>query len=716
MRAIFLLICLVPMLAFGNDDILRPSEITSTPPVLDGKLDDEVWKNATTVSGFKTFRPDFGMDMEYETEVYMAYDAENIYFAFKCYDDPNLIKTSLSPRDRIQDDDWVCINLDSFNDSQTIYGFYVNPSGIQRDTRSAGFREDEAVDFVWYSAGEINDEGYNVEVRIPFKSIRYANKNNLVKMGVVFERRVTRNSVNATYPPLDPALGDNFLIQMMDIQYEGIKKNKLVEVLPAVTFSKNSRTEEGVRVSDKSVADIGVTGKIGLTSDLVLDLTVNPDFSQVESDVGQVDDNQRFALFFPERRPFFQEGSENFNFSGGNGREGIRSIVNTRTITNPIFAAKLTGKIGDKNRISAIFAQDEMQEGSTDPYADFEILRYRRSFTNDSYLGGFFTRRSENGGSNSVAGADFNYRFAKNHTIEAYYMKVYDREFEAPSMTTDYATAFSYGYSTRRIFIRARFNDNSENFTSDVGYVGRVGVTTFNIFAGPKIYFDSDFLQRIDNWISLTRTYDKPGGLWEKSYYFNARLNLIRNSRFSVALNDKTEVFDGQVFNRDNLRVEAESQLNKRINLNLSYRFGKLIRYVSDPYSGYGKNITGQLNLQLSDKINTQWRYTFSDFYREDNRELDFTRTLVRSRNTYQVNKFLFFRAIVEYDSRDPDIAADFLASFTLIPGTVVHIGYGSILNKMQWDDQLEDYVATKDRFESFRNGFFFKASYLFRS
>jgi hypothetical protein len=149
-----------------------------TPPVIDGKLDDEIWVEAPFVTGFKTFNPDFGKDMVEDTRAYYAYDRENLYFGFRCYDrEPDKIKTSITSRDNIRADDWIAINLDSFNDQQSLYAFYINPMGIQMDARYAAGKEDYGFDTVWYSAGAVDEEGYTVEVRIPFKSIRFANKN-----------------------------------------------------------------------------------------------------------------------------------------------------------------------------------------------------------------------------------------------------------------------------------------------------------------------------------------------------------------------------------------------------------------------------------------------------------------------------------------------------------------------------------------------------------
>ena len=188
--AVFLLVCPRPARAA---DPLKPLR-TSTPPVIDGDLGDAVWQSAPTVTGFKTWMPDYGKDMPDQTVVYYAHDAENLYFAFRAFDsEPNRIKASIAARDGVSADDWICINLDSFGDQQSLYALYVNPLGIQGDSRYAAGREDFGFDAVWYSAGRIDSQGYTIEVRIPFKSLRYGDANP-VRMALIFERRVTRRS------------------------------------------------------------------------------------------------------------------------------------------------------------------------------------------------------------------------------------------------------------------------------------------------------------------------------------------------------------------------------------------------------------------------------------------------------------------------------------------------------------------------------------------
>ena len=260
----------------------------AAPPLIDGVLDDAAWREAQPLTGFKSFIPDFGKEPSERTLAYMAYDAENLYFAFHCLDrSPDKIKATMASRDTINTDDFVCINLDSFNDQQASYGFYVNPLGIQADSRYAGNTEDFSADFVWSSAGRLGPDGYAVELRIPFKSMRYAGKER-VEMGIIFERYISRSTEHWSYPELDPAKGYAFLSQMQPLELRDIRRYTLLEVLPSAVYDLRYERNAGRLERSESKGELGVSAKLGLTSKLILDLTWNPDFSQIESDAGQV--------------------------------------------------------------------------------------------------------------------------------------------------------------------------------------------------------------------------------------------------------------------------------------------------------------------------------------------------------------------------------------------------------------------------------------------
>ncbi len=562
---------------------VAPTHPTKTiePPVIDGVLDEPIWQKAPSVTGFRTFIPDFEKEMGYSTVVMMAYDEENLYFGFRCEDEPNLIKTSLAARDRIRDDDWVCINLDSYNDKQSLYALYINPSGIQMDTRYSNGQEDSGADFIWYSQATIDETGYNIEVRIPFKSIRYSVKDDKVEMGVIFERKISRLSIQGTYPPLDPDMGFAFLLQSMTLQYEGIKPNVLLELLPALTYGEGRQRREGEDQKTGGKPDFGLTGKWGISSDLVMDATVNPDFSQVESDARQIDNNLRFALFFPERRPFFLEGNENF-IVAGTGGEGLQQAVNTRTIVDPDAAVKFSGKFGPKNRFATIYASDNRfsPSGENLDNANVYVGRYIRALKGDSFIGGIYTQRETDERANHVAGIDGNIRLTQASTISGHLMRSFSTDRLTNEQFNTHAGNLNYELNNRRISVGGSFLNISDGFNTDVGFVTRTGLTQYSASVNPKIYPQSDLLIRVDNRLSFSHGYDHPSGLWEKNISYTLGTTWIRRTSFNMGFSIRDEIFRSIKFNRNQFRISLSSQIDKRLQVSANFSQSNKIRYI----------------------------------------------------------------------------------------------------------------------------------------
>jgi hypothetical protein len=692
-------------------DPLTPLRI-DRPPVIDGVLDDEAWRGAPSETGFKTWSPDFGKDMRERTVVYYAYDRESLYFAYRCYDsEPARIKASVAARDTIIRDDWVCLNLDTFDDQQSLYAFYVNPLGIQADSRFEGGQEDYTVDVVWDSAGRIDAEGYTIEVRIPFKSIRYRNREP-VEMGIIFERRISRLSEGGTYPPLDPIQGPNFLTQTRALRFTGVAHYTLLELLPAMTYGQDRLATNGALAAQRAESSLSLTGKLGLTSQLVLDGTVNPDFSQVESDVGQVDFNVRYAPYYPEKRPFFLEGREKYAIAASQAGDPLEAAIHTRTIMNPSLGFKLNGKVAPRDTIAAIYALDELPDGSPADRARFTIVRYKHALSEDGYLGAFWTGRSESPRTNSVAGTDGQIRLTPSSFIAFHGFLSRTRPDAGTDVSDGHALGFQYGYQTRDLVVDLAAQDVSEDFATDVGYLTRTGVTRFKAGVLPMIYPGSKVILRIDPLFHSIQTRDKPSGLMETFNSFDLRLILPRNTTLSLGGRYATEIYLGERFGRSGVKASGSSQLSKQLSLTLSFLYGEKIRYVAAPYQGRGYDASFVATYLPSEKLHLEFRWTASDFRRTADGVREYDYSIVRGLAAYQLNKYLFVRIIAEHNSFRGRLTTDALASFTYIPGTVIHIGYGSLYEKLEWRDGRYD---PADRFLETKRGFFFKASYLWR-
>jgi hypothetical protein len=373
--------------------LLTPEKRTPTrlvrfdaPPVIDGRLDEEVWKSAAVFKDFVQNRPVDLVAPSQPTEVRIGYDSRFIYVGFRAYDEPGKVRATIAKRDAIFDDDWVGIWLDTFNDGRRAYELIFNPLGVQADAIfTEGVNEDFSVDIVHESKGVLLADGYTVEVAIPFKSLRYeAGKDK--RWGLHLLRTIKRlNNEQSSWMPISrdnsSLLGQRGYVTGL----EGISTERTVELIPSLTISEEGRRVAGVTKGRREVSkalgipvptdsgrflnnpvgfDPGLTAKFGISPTMTLDMAINPDFAQVEADATVVTANQRFPIFFEEKRPFFLEGKEIF--------ETLLSAVHTRSIVDPDYAFKFTGKRG-RNTYGLMFASDKAPGNLLDD--DRDLLR-----------------------------------------------------------------------------------------------------------------------------------------------------------------------------------------------------------------------------------------------------------------------------------------------------------------------------------------------------
>jgi hypothetical protein len=423
------------------------------PPVIDGKLDDEVWASAPVLKDFYQTQPGDNLIPENRTEVRLGYDNRFIYVAFHCYDDPSKVRANVAKRDNIFDDDYVGILFDTFNDQRRAYEFDFNPLGIQADgIWTEGQGEDFSLDLVMESKGMVTTDGYTIEVAIPFKSLRYvAGKDK--SWGVHFWRRTKRlNNSLDMWIPMDRDKG-SWLGQAGHITgLDGISTERTLELIPSVTVSQTSRrarryglipgtpafnNDPGRMLNEPVGLDLGLTGKYTLTPTVTLDFAINPDFAQVEADQLVVTANQRFPIFFSEKRPFFLEGIDIFQTQ--------IAAVHTRAIVDPDIAVKTSGKIG-RNTFGLILASDNgpgnfnsddrgdlnaclerqtinanvvcSNSRLVDKNANVGILRLKRDIGNsDSFIGFLSTYRRFVDQYNELGGLDGRFRVDKQTTF-----------------------------------------------------------------------------------------------------------------------------------------------------------------------------------------------------------------------------------------------------------------------------------------------------------
>jgi hypothetical protein len=496
----------------------------TVPPVIDGQLNDAVWQNAAVFGDFLQTNPGDNIEPANPTEFLMAYDASNLYIAFRVKQPRDKIRATVARRDNIFDDDYVGVFLDTFNDKRQAYCFFFNPLGVQADgTFSEGRGEDYSVDIVMDSKGALTEDGYTVEAAIPFKSLRYeAGKNK--QWGIHIYRRVKYNNNE-----LDSWMRNNRSVSGSLTQaghitgLEDISTTRQIEINPSFTVSQTGRRTRftldqnpaGRFVNDGIKGEFGMTAKFGLTPTITLDFAYNPDFAQVEADAPVSTANVRFPIFFQEKRPFFLERIDIF-------RSGL-NVVNTRAIVDPDIAAKLTGRRG-KNTFGIMYAsdnapgnysKDERQslaqcriarltdadrvcgiDRFVDKNADIGVLRFKRDIGRENSLGMFATTYNFVDRHNNTGGLDGRFRLDPKTVIEFQAIGTTTRgNFYDPDLDRSlYRTGNGLGYrvflerSGRNLYMNYMLQGRSANYRADVGFTDRVDTN----YAGSFIRYQTD--------------------------------------------------------------------------------------------------------------------------------------------------------------------------------------------------------------------------------
>ncbi|HVR70001.1 MAG TPA: DUF5916 domain-containing protein [Vicinamibacteria bacterium] len=695
----------------------------SVAPSIDGRLDDQAWQTPPLPLGeWITYNPAYGEKLAQKTEVWAAYDDKNLYFAFRCRDpEPDKVRANLSRRDQLFNDDWVGLSLDSLSSGQSSYDMFVNARGVQGDiltSSSAG--EQLAPDWVWDSAGRTTPEGYDIEIRLPLKSIRFKSGRE-VPMGVMFWRRVSRLGQSASWPDIQP--GRSFIERHATLVLHDLKAPLTLEVIPSVTYSSNQLRETPDRFGPRdSEPDAGLSLKYGVTSSVTLEGTVNPDFSQVESDAFQVEVNQRFPLFFSEKRPFFMEGMGTFEMAGAGGDAVMRTAVHTRRIVDPLWGGKLTGQLG-RVTFATLSASDEAPgrpfDGEVNPHLGrdqaFHIARALYGLGKNRYVGAILTDTEFASGHNRVAGGDVSLQFG-NHKTSATVLASQSRAADGTNSRSGLGGQASYVYETKRWVFVNQAEHYDTDFQMDTAFLNQTGVTANWSFAALSLYPDAKkhpWLKRVVPFVFSRFVDDQVQGGTLKFVLPGVRMHFTRQGFFRVDGGWGEEPWRQRLFPIRFVRVMGGAQFTKWLNVFVNTHVGRSLLYDDeDPFSGNVRNYSLDAGFQPSSSFNQSIGYNRAELDRLDGSSV-YRVNVLNTRTTYQFNKQFFLRGIVQWDSSRKRVLTDLLGSFELLPGTVAYLGYGSLIEERQWDGTrlLEapgDYLTT-------RRGFFFKASYIHR-
>jgi hypothetical protein len=739
-----------------NTDVVFRIGRADEKPRIDGKLDDPVWSTAVTLDNFCEVSPGENTKPDVDTEAMFAYDEDNLYVAFVCHDDPAYIRASISDRDAIFQDDFIGIMIDTFRDQQNAYEFFVNPYGIQGDLRRRGNNEDSSYDAVWYSGGDINGIGWTAEISIPFRSIRFPDAHSQSWGVHVLRIRPRDSREQLSWVPISRDESCLFCIAGSINGLEGINQGKNLEILPYVIGSQSSYMEDtddpgSAYIEEPGKTDGGLGVKYGITSNYTLDFTYNPDFSQIESDAAQIDVNTTFALFFPERRPFFQEGADMF--------QTLITTVYTRSINDPILAGKITGKSG-KTTVGYIAARDE----NTPYIVPFEessqyaingrsysnILRVKRDILESSYVGLIATdRRNEtNGGTNTNVGLDTEIRFLDNYRFQGHVQGSYTKEPDDSTLSEDFedirfgdkkqydsffngeqfagfASELNFTREARHLNFTAWYEDYSPTFRAENGFVTANNYRVAGLWTGYLFYTDGGrFTEVIEPQLDWARKYNYDGQFKDTWLQPSLWIRFRKQTYFWAGYLMSHERFAG-------VHVEGIRRIQGDISTDFSaYLSGgmwaavghSVVREEDNPRLGFQRSLefwgtlkpTSQLRLELTFQ---SFRMTeLKDFLDPETgdqvRKGDeiYNVYIGRAHLAYQFTRNLFFRCVTQYVDSDNLFEVDPLISYKLNPFTVFFIG--SSHNFMKFDSERPD---SEPAYRQTDRTYFIKFQYLFR-
>ncbi len=758
----------------GKTAVVTPRLEGST--TVDGVLNEPEWSAAALLTGFSQYFPNDGVAALDSTEIFVWYSATTLHLGVRAFAAPSTMRATLSDRDKITQDDNVQFFLGTYNDNRQALVFGVNPFGNQSDgvltetgaSTGGGFsggmprtREsaDLAPDYVWQSKGRLTDFGYEVEIAIPFKSLRYsAGDEQRWQLHVI--RTVQATGYEQSWAPASRAQ-PSFLAQsgfLTDLH--DLRRGLTLDLIPTVTANSVGGPVTGTERwrYDTGRPEIGGSGRWGITSNLTLAGTANPDFSQVEADATQFTYDPRVAVFFAERRPFFLESQEQFNTPN--------RLIYTRRISQPVGASKLTGKSGgfDIGLLSAVDSRDASASGRDSPI--YNILRLQRDVGGTSRLGIAYTDKIDGDRWNRVAGIDG--RLVRGIL----------------SAQGQFATSFTGGsdgdtqraplwdvsanLTSQRYYARYSFNGISPEFDAQSGFISRTGIANlqathrYSWFGQtgafveaviPELYLSGQWqyrtLVRRGNAQDIkfhVRSNTRFRGGWQVGAQalvesFGYDPSLYTNYRLLVNQDGASPDTVGYVGTKRLPNLDWVLSLTSPQFQTFSFNvFGILGRDENFPeWSSAGiTSLSGSLNMRPTEQLRLSATWTRDQFDRVSDRTRVQLRSTVRLRTEYQITRQAFFRVIGEHtvldqdDLRDdsrtdlpiylraadgtlsPALAfrrttarLDLLFSYLPTPGTVFFAGYGDALRA--------DSPTGRDRLHRTRDVFFTKFSYLFR-
>jgi hypothetical protein len=756
-------------------DLSVPAPLTPSVEVrIDGRLDDEAWVGAPLLTGFTQFDPVEGVPETEPTQIRFLVTEEALLFGVLARDEEEGgVRATLTKRDGFgRSDDYVRIILDTFDDGRRGYVFQVNPLGVQGDgvwLEGSGGRGDPIdwnPDFLWESAGVLTDSGYSAELKIPLKSLRFPGTE-VQDWGLQVVRRIQRSGQQASWAPISGEKA-NRLAQSGKIRgLTGLEPGRFAEVNPVLTAVRSGSWDSSASALRRGAptGEMGLNVAYGITSNLTLDATLNPDFSQVESDAGQITVNERFALYLPEKRPFFLEGTDVFSMP--------RQLVYTRSVANPRGAAKLSGKVGALS-MAYIGAVDETSGAYGN--AAVNLFRLKGDLGESSSLGFAYTDRTVSGEQfNRALGLDGRFVLGRRYAFDV--MAAGSADGVSGEDTRWGSLLFArLKRASRHFSLNASFEDVGEDFYARSGFIRRVGVTRLESRIGytwrggqgalveswgPSVeaqgywaredFWASRSPQEVEFQLNLSGSFrGNVGGFLSysrSSYGFSPQdyegLFVLQGQETSGAPGPAgaSPFYPGKSLFSDLDAVRLRSWISRwervRISFGASWRETPVFDRSGVP-AHVADGLGGDLNLTFypTGSLQAEVGVRHSRLSRKRDGSLYSSATIPRLQVRYQFSRALFVRGLGEYSSqsrgelldpatglplatcddtcetRDGSEAFDFrlegLLAYEPSPGTVLFLGYSRQM-KDQGSFQFREVTTRAD-------GLFLKVSYRFRT
>ncbi len=737
---------------------VRPAR-TATAPRIDGTLDDPLWERATRITDFVQQRPLDGAPATEDTEVYVAYDNDNLYFGVHAhYSDPALIRANRADRDQTFIDDTVAVYFDPFLDQQRAYVFSVNGYGVQADSllessaermpgggggggggggrpggggRSPGSGRggmsaalaaslgapptgDLSWDALFESGARLVDDGWTAEMAIPFKSLRYPERRagEPHRWGFQIVRTIFGKDEADVWSPVSRGVA-GFLTQMGLLDgLTNLSTSRNLEILPTVTAIRIGSLDTATGAFEEEDRPEGaVNVKYGVTPNLTADFTYNPDFSQIESDTPQIEVNQRFPLFYPELRPFFLEGQEVFTVPGQ------VNLLHTRTIIDPRYGSKLTGKVGNTT-LGVLVANDEAPGKRDDPAhrafgktSQVFAGRARYDLYAESSVGVMATGREFLDAYSRVAAVDGRFRLGRTSSLTMLYAGSQHRDEEGAERTGPTAHV-AYNRQGRNLSYGASFDSVDPNFRTDTGFVQRVDTRTARANAGYQWWPDN----LVINWgpfASYGRIYDFGGILQDEQSGLGVRATLANGIITVANVNRDLERYGGIDFHKTSAFIGGGASASRKVSFGGFLNWGDQIRYhETDPFLGRSVNTTVFANLRPTSRLSADLTLITSRLHDPMTEELVFDVKILRTFTTYQLTNRLALRNIMEFNSLNRTLGANVLFTYRVNAGTVFFVGYDDHYRQGNLIDEVR-FPTTALR--QTNRAFFTKLSYLFR-